>query len=254
MDEKQSSLTGIISTTETKLHQIQEMGSKPISKSAQAVGFGVLAVSTVVVASILAFHIITGILALAVTGAAAVGLWAGWSYVKRMNPVYQLKLRNHVMNKMMNEAREQAIAQLNNEVKSRHARLIASRDARDKMGAMISNMKEKLSQALREGSDVAVKMQGILSRVEPAYEIVKINLDKAATANKQFEIKVQDYKDLKEYADMAGEAMAMFDSSESTKLQEMLSLESFRSIDADFTTAIVSIENSARDMAIDQSN
>lgn len=253
MDEKQSSLTGIISTTETKLHQIQEMGSKPISKSAQVVGFGILAVSTVVVASILAFHIITGVLALVVTGAAAVGLWAGWSYVKKMNPVYQLKLRNHVMNKMMNEAREQAIAQLNNEVKSRHARLVASRDARDKMGAMISNMKEKLSQA-RPDSDVAKKMQGILSRVEPAYEIVKTNLDKAATANKQFEIKVQDYKDLKEYADMAGEAMAMFDSSESTKLQEMLSLESFRSIDADFTTAIVSIENSARDMAIDQSN
>lgn len=253
MDEKQSSLTGIISTTETKLHQIQEMGSKPISKSAQTVGFAVLAVSTVVVASILAFHIITGVLALIVTGVAAVGLWAGWSYVKKMNPVYQLKLRNHVMNKMMNEAREQAIAQLNNEVKFRHARLVASRDARDKMGAMISNMKEKLSQT-RPDSDVAKKMQGILARVEPAYEIVKTNLDKAAAANKQFEIKVQDYKDLKEYADMAGEAMAMFDSSESTKLQEMLSLESFRSIDADFTTAIVSIENSARDMTIDQSN
>lgn len=253
MDEKQSSLTGIISTTETKLNQIQEMSKKPISKSAQTVGFAILAISTVVVASILAFHIITGVLALVVTGVAAAGLWTGWSYVKRMNPVYQMKLRNHVMNKMMNEAREQAIAQLNNEVKSRHARLMASREARDKMGAMVSTMEQKLSQANAD-SDVAKKMQGILSKVKPAYEIVKANLDKAATANKQFEIKVQEYKDLKEYADMAGEAMAMFDSSESTKLQEMLSLESFRSIDADFNTAIISIENSARDMAIDQSN
>lgn len=251
MEETQNSLSGIISNTESKLHQIEAIKNKPINKSAQKIGIAVLFIFGLVMASILAMHIIAGVFALVLTAASAVGLWFGWSYVKRLEPAYQMKLRNHVMEKMMNEAREHAISQLNNEVKSRHARLVASREARNSMGAMISTMKSKL-QSAREGSDVAIKMQTILNRVEPAYQIVCENLEKAAKANQQFEVKVQDYKDLKEYADMAGAAMAMFDSSESTKLQEMLSLESFRAIDTDFNTAIISIENSARDMAVDQ--
>ena len=87
-----------------------------------------------------------------------------------------------------------------------------------------------------------------MANIEKAYESVKANLEKAKVANQQFEQKVRDYKDLEEFSNIAGEAMAMFSEGNDAKLQEMLSLEAFKEIDNNFNSAIISIENSARDM------
>jgi len=111
---------------------------------------------------------------------------------------------------------------------------------------LVMGMKDKINRG--DASSPAIsKMRDILTKVEAAYETVLLNLDKAKVANEEFEQKVQEYKDLDSFSQMAGEAMSVFDSSSNAKLEEMLSLEAFKHIDSEFNTAIISIENSARD-------
>ena len=45
----------------------------------------------------------------------------------------------------------------------------------------------------------------------------------------------------------------LFSTSEEDKLKDMLSLESFGQIETDFNSALIEIENSASDMALDES-
>lgn len=251
MEEKQQmSFATVVDDTNSRMKQIEAFKNKPISGTAQKVAFTGLVVGGLMLASLMIFHIITGILALVAMAAAGIGLWAGWHWVKAMSPSFKQKMKNESIKRMIAEARKNAVSQLDNRVLDRRAHLLKSREARNDMGGLVEAMRTKLASADRT-SESYKKMHGILERTEAAYKTVCENIDKAAESNKKFESKVQEYKDLDDFANMAGDAMAVFDQTTDGKLQEMLSLESFKAIDSEFNSAIISIENSSRDMAID---
>lgn len=233
-----------------KLQEIENFRNQPVSAKAQMIGFTAITISGLVVATVFALQIITGVFALAVTAATVGGLWYGIGFIKKADPLIQQKTKNFMLKKMVEEARKNAVSQLDNYVLSRQTKLTNSRGARDKMGNVVATMKTKISK-LEEGSDARVQMDELLVRTETAYKSVCENIDNAGEALKTLNKKVQEYKDKDEIATLAGDAMAIFDNTTDGKLQEMLSLESFKSIDSAFNTAIISIENSARDMKID---
>jgi hypothetical protein len=238
--------TAVVNDTESRMMEIEAYKNKPISGTPQKIGFFVLVAIGLLMASLFVFQILTGIFALIMMGVTAVGFWLGWQYVKRLDPIIQQKSRNWQLKKLIEQARKEAVYQLDNQVLDRHQKLKSAREARDKMGALVMGMKDKINRGDPTSPSIA-KMQGILSKVQEAYDTVLVNLDKAKIANEEFEQKVQEYKDLDTFSQMAGEAMGVFDSSANGKLQEMLSLEAFKHIDSEFNTAIISIENSARD-------
>lgn len=239
--------TGVIDDTATELKKIEAYKNKPISDTAQKVGFVALVAFGLIMASMFIFQVFVGMVALVMVAVTAVAMWAGWAYVKRLDPLLQQKARNGILKRRIEEARRNAIYQLDNQVIDRHKKLKEAQAARDKMGALVMSMKDKIANGDPESATVK-KMVAILTNIETAYTAVKANLEKAKQANAQFEQKVKDYKDLEEFSNIAGEAMAMFSESGDAKLQEMLSLEAFKEIDSNFNSAIISIENSAKDM------
>ena len=242
--------TAVLDNTDQKLKQLQAFKNQPISALPQKLMLTGVAVGTVVVVSMMAIHIITGMLAIGAMALTGAGLFVGYYKIKALAPSLQQKSRNESLKRMVEEARKNAVYQLDNEVLSRRAKLSAARKARDDMGGFVETMRSGLAKTDPSSSTFARKEE-ILNRTNSAYLLMSENLDKVGQSVKQFELQVKDYKDLNEYANMAGDAMAIFNANDDSKLQEMLSLEAFRQIDADFNSGIVSIENAARDMNID---
>jgi hypothetical protein len=195
-------------------------------------------------------QILTGIVALVASGVLLIGGFLGVRFLKTMDPVIKQKTRNMLIEKMFEEARQSSIAQLTNHVLSNAKKLESARKARDKMGAMVMTLEADVDFNDTESKSNAKKMK-IYRKVKDAYDTVVSNVDNAAIKHKEFEEKVEEYKDLERFTKMAGEAMALFDDGADSKLNDMLSLESFEHIDSEFNTAIVTIENNARDMERD---
>lgn len=246
--QDQGGFLTVLKNNENTMRDIEAFKQAPISRKAQTMIFTGITVGGLILASVLAMQIITGALALAVMGIVLVGGFMGIRALRAADPLIQQKTKNYILKKMYEEARINAVSQLDNQVLVNHQKLIDARKSRDKMGALVEDLKTKIS-SLAPASGNLVKMQGILARVEAAYTIICNNVDKAQLVNADFEIKVKDYKDLDSFSKLAGEALSIFDGSD--KMAEMLSLESFKHIDSEFNIALVSIENSARDMELE---
>ena len=65
------------------------------------------------------------------------------------------------------------------------------------------------------------------------------------------EQKVNDFREMDRFNREAGAIMAIYEKDGDNTLNDMLSLEAFASIEDDFNTALVSIENSAQDANLD---
>lgn len=248
--ETQTDFSTIIADNNKRIKDIELFKSAPISRKTQFVAFSGLALGSIIVASIFAMQILSGILALATLAAFTVGGFYLVRVLKQADPLIQQKIKNKVLEKMYEEASAHAIEQLTNHVIYNADKLDQSRKARNSMGALIENLAAKVN-ATADTSTNKPRMLATLEKLRTAYAQVTNNIDKAAIAHKNFEQRVNDYRDMDKFNKEAGQIMAMFESSGTSKLNEMLTLEAFASIDQDFSTAIISIENSAKDAAID---
>lgn len=242
--------SSILDTNKQELARIEDFKNQKISNMPRLLAFSGLSVVGILVAGFLALQIITGVIALVVTAVACVGGFFGLKWLKHLSPVMKQKMKNKQLELMIEEAQKNAARQLDNQVITNSKRLSTARKSRNKMGAAIEKLKSKVDPA-KKGSPMYEKKMDLIKRLEDAYLQVIENLDKGAKANAAFELKVQEYKEMKAFAEVAGEAMAMFEQSGSKQLEDMLSLESFDHIETEFSTALISIENSARDMQVD---
>jgi hypothetical protein len=250
MQTETTSFQDILENTERQKTHIQKTQDKPITATARNLTFGGLSIGGGLMFIMFATQIITGIAAVVLTAVVGIGGFYGIRFLKKMDPLIQQKTKNSAMKWMMEEARKNSIEQLQNLALSKAERLNTARESRNKMKALVMKMKDKIKPE-NEGSSNHTKKVEMLKRVQDACAQMSKNIDKGAKAHSDFVIKVQEYKDMDSFAEMAGEAMQMFSSSGAETLDEMLSLEAFDSIETDFNEAIISIESSAHDYAID---
>lgn len=250
--EKKSAFSSIIDNNKQEMNRIEDYKREKISATPRNLAFVGISFVGLIVASFLALQIITGVLALITVAVTGVAGFFGMKWLKHLNPIMKQKMKNKQLKIMMEEARKNAIQQLENQVIDNAGRLGEARQARNKMGSSIEKLKSKVDPA-NKGKPIYDKKMEVIQRLETAYIQVKENLDKAAKANIAFEMKVKDYKDMEAFASEAGAAMALFEATSDSKLEEMLSLEAFNHIDDEFSTALISIENSARDMVSEDS-
>lgn len=232
--------------------KINEIKNSPITTMMRNLTFGGLILGGMFFASLFMFQILTGVIALFASVALLVILYIGLRYMKQMDPLIQQKTRNKLLEKMFEEARKNSIQQLNNRVLENADKLVNARAARNKMGVLVEGLKKNVD--FNDNTNASnQKKKEIYERVSKAYETVIKNVEFLEIKHKEFEAKVIEYKDLEKFTKMAGEAMAVFADNADTKLNEMLSLESFEHIDNEFNLAIVTIENNTRDMEADRS-
>ena len=241
----------ILENTEKQKKLIREEQDKPITVSARNMTFAGLTVAGGLTFILFAGQIITGMAALLLTGAVTIGGFYGIRFLKSMDPLIRQKTKNAQMKWMMDEARRNSIEQLQNLALAKRQRLEDARTARNKMKAVVQKMRDKLDTSKDKNSSMYKKQENMLKTVESACIKMAENIDRGAKATKQFEEKVEEYRNMDQMSDLFGQAMSMFDRSGTRHMEEMLSLTAFDSIEEDFNEAIISIDGLTHDMAID---
>lgn len=236
--------------TDLALEKIEKLRNSPITTKARNIVFAGLVLSGLFFMSLFMFQILTGVVALVTSVLLLGGLFLGVRFIKTLDPLIKQKTKNLLIDKMFKEAREKSVAQLSNHVLLNAEKLQMARKARDDFGGKLEQLKSKIDFNDNENQSNKKKKE-IYERVNKAYQQMLVAVDRASEEYREFEKKVIEYKELDAFTQIAGEAMALFENGASAKLNEMLSLESFEHIDSQFNASIISIENSARDMEID---
>jgi hypothetical protein len=240
----------ILNGNKEDVSKIKDYEKKPIKVTGRNVSFAVMSLGTFFLFVMFSSQIITGVAALVITTCYVVVGFFGIRFLKTMDPLIQQKTKNLVLKKMMEEAQKNAVYQLDNRVIENKSRLEKARVGRDKMGGLVQRLKSQVATTNKD-KPIYKRKVAMLSSVEKAYNEVCVQLDKGAKANRDFEEKVEEFKDMNNFTGLVGEAMSIASSAKGDKMDEMLSLAAFESIEEDFNTALISIENKASDMKID---
>lgn len=245
-----TNFSSILDNNKSEMSRINEYRDKKVTATPRNLAFAGMSVFGLLLFIVFATQIITGVLAIILTAATAAGGFFGLRFLKAMDPLIQQKTKNAKLKWMVEEARKNATIQLDNQVLANKGRLINARIARDKMGALVEQLRAKINPA-NKGTPNYEKKTQLLKRVQASYEMMCDNLEKAGAKNEEFKVKVAEYKDMDAFATLAGEAMSFMGADGNKELEQMLSLESFNQIEGNFHQAIISIENSAADYAVD---
>lgn len=243
--------SAILENNKAEMTKIDDFRNQKITALKRNLIFGGMGFCIFIFFILFASQILSGVLALFTTVVLALVAFFGIRFLKAADPLIRQKTKNLVLKKMVEEARRNAVQQLDNQVLENSKRLKRARQARDKMGAAVQNLRSKINPE-NKGTPIYEKKVEMLRKVELAYEQIKEMLQKGAAANKKFEQKVAQYKDMESFASDVQEAMSFFENSGGMQLEEMLSLEAFGQIEQEFNVALVSIENKTQDMQLDE--
>jgi hypothetical protein len=224
-----ANFSSAVDKNKAEISRIEEFKNMKITPFKQYMVVGALGLGAILLTQILTgMVVIVGIVVLGVAGMIA---------IRQFSPTFQQKLRNEKLNMMIKEAKENAIARLETEVLSNTSKLKIAKDHLNKMGAHVRALESDID--FDDTSKKTEKKIEIFKSVETAYHNMQKDIKTAEEKSIEFEEKVADYKDLEKFINAA---MAFSITDENTKLNDMLSLESFAHIEDEFNTAIVSIE------------
>ena len=243
------STSTLLDSNKADRQAIKEYKNSPITGKTRNIVFAGMTVGVSLMFIMFAAQIITGVFALILTVGTAVGGYLGLRTLKTLDPLIQQKVKNAKLAWMIEEAQKNSIAQLNNTVLANAQKLANGREATIKVKAQLRALKGKLGTDT-ESANYKRKMETI-NTVETAYKQMVETVDRIALMDKEFKKKVQDYCDMKDFADAAGNIMKLISSNTDSELDEMLSLEAFDSIESEFNEAVSTIESAAHYAAID---
>lgn len=242
----------IMKNQKAEIEKIRGYEKEKIKTAFRFVVFGVIIFGSLFAIGLIAAQVIKGIFALLVAGGFVVGAFYAYRYLRNMDPAIAQWLKNKRVKVMIAEAKSNAVEQLTNQVIANEERLSFAREARNKVGGLVLRLKKELEET-DINSEWYQRKKELAETVERAYEKVRVNIDRAAEANKKFDLKVKEYKKMDEFATIAQVAMQMLNRTGADALEDALSLAAFEAIDGEFNTALVDIENTARDLDIDES-
>lgn len=247
----QTTFGSILKENKQKMSDIEKYRSESVTTKSRNYLFMGLTGVTSIMFVLFATQIIAGVFALFLTGVMAVGGWFGYRGIRALSPAIMQKTKNLNIKMMVEEAKRNAVVQLDRQVLENTERLKKGREARDMMGGTLSKMKTELSDSEEDTNSSFYKQkEEVINRVQSAYDHICKYLDSAKAANERFETKVSEYKKLDKLSAMAEAALSTFDSNAGIDINEMLSLEAFESIDDSFHTSLTALENQARDLPI----
>ncbi|MDH5182289.1 MAG: hypothetical protein OEX12_00230 [Gammaproteobacteria bacterium] len=236
--------SSILSNNRERMDEISTLKNSKVTGKARNVGFGIILIGILLMFIVFAAQIITGMFALVLTLVVSVGGFLGLRWLKTMDPLIRQKTLNMRLEKMIGEARERAMEQLQNQVMKNADRLANAKEAIIKVGALINKMESKINPA-DAGSAKHTKKLKMKAKIEEAHDAMKQNYVAAQDADLAFKAKVHEYREMDEFADIVSDAQSIMNSAADGELEELLSLEAFGQIETNFHTAVSSLEASA---------
>ena len=240
----------LVEDSNKRIAEIKNEQNAPVTATARNLGFLGFTLVGLMLLGTIVFQIISGVVALAVGVGTILAMIYGFRYLKAADPLIKQKMRNHVLKKMIEEAKTNKIETLSNWVLSSAEKLRVAREKRDQAGGLIEEFSQIAAKSDPNSANHATKLK-MYEKSKKAYEIIQQQVEIAGIKHKELEVKVQDYKEMARLSDKFNNVMQILRGSDNQDLEEMLGMEAFAAIDEEFNNALVSIENSAADIAID---
>ena len=236
-------------SNKSSIEKIKSLRNEPIKKSTQFVMAFLGVLFMLFALGLFVLEVVKGVLALFLVALTIVAGISFFKFIREADPIIQQKIRNRKIAIMMKEARSYAIEQLQNEVLRKTQLLIDKKKSRDKLGSMVAQMKSALAQE-KPDSKIANQMRENLTSIEANYNKFQQYLEKENIILKQYEEEVEGAKKLDQFNTVASEFLSLMSETTETKLEEMLSVESFRAIDMQFHENTVAMDNLMNDMEL----
>lgn len=231
------------------LEKIKALRDKPIKASKQFLLFVLTVVAGTFITGLFLFEIVKGVLALFLLGFTAIAGFIAVKAIYESGPAIQQKIRNRKIAMMMKEARLYAIEQLSNEVLRKTELLENKRRVRDELGGMIASMRTTIDRE-PAGSKLRDQMSANIIKFEENYNRFCVYLTKEHELLKQYEVEVANAKKLDAFNTVASKFISLMSETTDAKLEEMLSVESFRAIDESFQQNTIAIDNIMNDLEL----
>lgn len=237
-EKTQSSFSTILENGNQSITRIKELQNQKITATKRNIAFGVVCIGGFFAFSMIAMQVITGIIALGFSLIASVGLYYGYRYVKTADPLIRNKMRNKVLEKMIEEAKTQKIETLTQLVLSSNSRLNGASQAVAKMTGLLKKLEAKVD----KDSSLYDRQMEMVDSATKAVKTMTANYHKAKKAHEDLEVKVNEYKSMHEFSNVFTDMMQFVKETDGSKLEEMLGYEAFNQIETDFHDAIAEIE------------
>lgn len=241
------SFGGILKESENQVAVLEEKKGQVVSAAKRNGLFIVGTLGALFLIGMMAANIIAGVFALIVAFVGGAALLWGYRALKAYDPVIRQKMLNHVYDLQIQEARDNAIIQLDRAVITSEVKLNDAREARDEIGGQVNKLKEKA----KGKNDADGFYARTIENLEAAYLQIKSNVDRAAKAHSKFKERVRMYHDRYEFSKSANKIQQLMGASGADEMAEMLTAAAFDEIDSEFNTALVAIENLAHDNKLD---
>ena len=233
----------------SSIEQIKALQIKPVSKSTQFVMMVLGTIFMLFALGLFLFEVVKGMIALFLVALTVVAGFSFVKFIREADPIIQQKIRNRKIAIMMKEARVYAIEQLQNEVLRKHQLLQDKKKNRDKLGSMVARLKSAIAQE-KPNSKIYTQMKDNLDKIESNYVKFQSYIAKEVEILKQYEEEVEGAKKLDQFNTVASEFLSLMSETTDTKLEEMLSVESFRSIDMQFHDNTIAMDNLMNDLEL----
>jgi hypothetical protein len=200
-------------------------------------------------ASLVATHIITGTLAIAIAAIIAVVGYYGYKAIKIYDPIIQTKMRNNKIKTLIQEAQEKKIETLTAYVQYLDDYLKEAKTLRNKVDMLL----EKYHQKAKDTEDEYLKSeyQKLIDKLEKSKQaietIVKVSKDKKEAFEKKLKIAREKYDFIKETQDI----VSFLENSEN-EIDKILVDESLNQLEKEFLQISVTIENIAKDIQAEE--
>ena len=200
-------------------------------------------------ASLVATHIITGTLAIAIAAIIAVVGYYGYKAIKIYDPIIQTKMRNNKIKTLIQEAQEKKIETLTAYVQYLDDYLKEAKTLRNKVDMLL----EKYHQKAKDTEDEYLKSeyQKLIDKLEKSKQaietIVKASRDKKEAFEKKLKIAREKFDFIKETQDI----VSFLENSEN-ELDKILVDESLNQLEKEFLQISVTIENIAKDIQAEE--
>lgn len=212
------------------------------SRMPQNLVMGGLGLGGVLVVGSIGATIITGVAALATSGAFLVGGGYAYHKIKANAPAIRKKMRDDAMTKMIQDTKKNSIMHLQAAVLENTRKATASLEGVTKLRALVLNLETDLSK-FEKGGKAYLKVEGDIKRFDDIHgKVLQVHTNMIAR-NKVFEKDVEEARQLHKVSGMIQEVTQFLDVNSGTTLDDILDTEAFDSIDMEFNEGIAQIES-----------
>lgn len=231
----------VLTDNKSEVSKIEKFENTKITATPRNLAIAGAGVVTIGVGALFATQIIAGTVAIAAAGALLIVGGLALKAIRELDPVIAQKLKNYKLELMYNEAKDNAIYQLSNQVLRNDEILKGARKQCVKLLGIRNRIETKVEKAKPANKP---KFQKMLTTVEESYEITEQNTAKLAKTHILFAQKVDEYREYVSFNDIINEFFAL--AGENDKLSEMLSMAAFEQIETDLSESLAKIELSTK--------